>query len=247
MVILSSSYSPWRGYFYCLAPKDPLFKGRLTGYFGEYQVCLGYGFAPGPIKRKFLYRTWWGARQMINKLILSWLIFGLILLLYSHSHNHNDINHKSNTMYTQMQNTGGLCRFRYERVYELLASVHCDTRRETQFLKVFANHTMRTPPQRAAHLVRFKISFHLRWSEPDKLNRRRDDRKLNSLPQWANLNWLFSICSNSLDHLFQPWHLHTPAPFPVRGFIMTMVIVISFAHERKTAPNYYAPGLKRLE
>ena len=27
--------------------------------------------------------------------------------------------------------------------------------------------------------------------------------------------------------------IHTPASFPVKGFIMTMVIVISFAHERK--------------
>ena len=33
--------------------------------------------------------------------------------------------------------------------------------KETQFLKVYANHTMMTPPQRAAHLVMFKISIHL--------------------------------------------------------------------------------------
>ena len=39
-----------------------------------------------------------------------------------------------------------------------LNSVHCDTRRETQFLKVYANHTMLTPPQHAVHLVMFKIS-----------------------------------------------------------------------------------------
>ena len=32
-------------------------------------------------------------------------------------------------------------------------------------------------------------------------------------------------------------------PFPVWGFIITMVIVISFARERKTAPNDYAPEL----
>ena len=41
--------------------------------------------------------------------------------------------------------------------------------------------------------------------------------------------------------------IHTPASFPVWGFIMTMVIVISFARERKTAPNDFAPELKRLE
>ena len=37
--------------------------------------------------------------------------------------------------------------------------------------------------------------------------------------------------------------IHTLASFPVWGFIMTMVIVISFAHKRKTAPNDYAPEL----
>ena len=41
--------------------------------------------------------------------------------------------------------------------------------------------------------------------------------------------------------------IHASTQFPVLGFIMTMVIVISFARERKTAPNDYAPELKRLE
>ena len=75
----------------------------------------------------------------------------------------DEINHKSNTntySYSNIcANTGGLCHFRYERVYQRLALVHSDTRRETQFLKVFSNHTMLTPPQRAAHLLMFKISM----------------------------------------------------------------------------------------
>ena len=37
--------------------------------------------------------------------------------------------------------------------------------------------------------------------------------------------------------------IHTPAPISFLGFIMTMVIVISFARERKTAPIDYAPEL----
>ena len=37
--------------------------------------------------------------------------------------------------------------------------------------------------------------------------------------------------------------IHTPTTFPVWGFIMTMVIVIYFARERKTAPNDYTPEL----
>ena len=53
---------------------------------------------------------------------------------------------------------GRFCRFRYERIYWFLTSVHGDTKKETQFLKVFANHDMLTPYY-AAHLVMFKISF----------------------------------------------------------------------------------------
>ena len=41
--------------------------------------------------------------------------------------------------------------------------------------------------------------------------------------------------------------IHTPAPFPVWGFIMTIVIDISFARERKTALTDSAPEFKRLE
>ena len=39
-----------------------------------------------------------------------------------------------------------------------MSSVRSNTRRETQFLKVYAIHTMLTPSTRAAHLVMFNIS-----------------------------------------------------------------------------------------
>ena len=42
---------------------------------------------------------------------------------------------------------------------------------DTKFLKAYANHTMLTPPQRAAHFVMLKISIHLCRSRPEKLNR----------------------------------------------------------------------------
>ena len=41
--------------------------------------------------------------------------------------------------------------------------------------------------------------------------------------------------------------IHTPAPFSFLWFIMTLVIVISLAYERKTAPNDYVHELKNLE
>ena len=50
---------------------------------------------------------------------------------------------------------------------------------------------MLTPSQRAAYLVMFKITIHLRRARPEKLNRHRNVRKLNSVPPWSYLNWLF--------------------------------------------------------
>ena len=43
-----------------------------------------------------------------------------------------------------------------------------DTKRETQFLKVYANHIILTPPQLAAHLLVCRIST---GRDPKKLNR----------------------------------------------------------------------------
>ena len=48
---------------------------------------------------------------------------------------------------------------------------------------------------------------------------------------------LFKILKFSWPSLPGMTSFHTPAPFTVWGFIMTMVTVISFARERKTAPN----------
>ena len=71
-------------------------------------------------------------------------------------------------------------------------------------------------------------------------------RELNCLLAWSNINFQLTLFQNpqilmtissGLDLI------HTPAPFSVWRFIMTMVIVISFARERKTAPNDYAPEL----
>ena len=42
-------------------------------------------------------------------------------------------------------NTCGLCRFGYEWVYYFLPSTLGNTRRETQFIKAYANQNMQTP------------------------------------------------------------------------------------------------------
>ena len=104
-------------------------------------------------------------------------------------YNHDDISHTHNTKHTQIQNTlvktGGLCCFRYEWFINFwLLFVHM--RKETQFLKTYANHTIW--PQRRAHLVMSKIS--VGW-DSKKTNYIFQWQKLDSMPPWSNLNWLF--------------------------------------------------------
>ena len=124
-------------------------------------------------------------------------------VLYSHS----DINHNSNT------NRGGLFRFGYERVYSFLASVYGDTRRETQFLKANANHTMLTIPQRVVHFVIFKILILLCRSRSEKLNLHASTAEISTT--------VFSKSSNSQDHLFWAWHHPLSSLISCLGFIMT--------------------------
>ena len=111
--------------------------------------------------------------------------------------------------------------------------------------------TMLTPPPRMVYVVVSKISIHLRRSGPEKLNRRRRNdtklnsllqwQKLNSMPPWSNLNCLFFKILRTIS--FGHDVIHPPTTFPVWGFIMRVVIAISFAHERKTTFNDDAPGL----
>ena len=105
-------------------------------------------------------------------------------------------------IHMQIQNTyaiaGGLCCFSYERFINFwLRFMVTQGERHTilTMLTILSDH-----PQRAAHLVMFKISIHLCRSRPEKLNRRCNGRKLNSVPQWqklnslppwSNLNWPF--------------------------------------------------------
>ena len=53
----------------------------------------------------------------------------------------------------------------------------------------------------------------------------------------------FSKSSNSQDLLSRAWRHPHSSPISFLGFIMTMVIAVSFAHERKTVPKDYAPEL----
>ena len=103
--------------------------------------------------------------------------------------------------------------------------------------------SMLTPYPRTAHLVVFKISV---GGDPKNSTLRLSGRIPNYLPTWSNLNSQLTLFQNlRILRTISSWYdvIYTPATFPVWGFIMTMVIVISFAHERKTVPNDYAPEL----
>ena len=57
--------------------------------------------------------------------------------------------------------------FRYER---LLTSGLLRPEEKDTILKSLSYHSILTKPKRSAHLMEFKISIHLRWSGPEKLN-----------------------------------------------------------------------------
>ena len=91
----------------------------------------------------------------------------------------------------------------------------------------FMAYQQLTPPQRAVHLVMFKISV---GRDLQNSTACLNGRKPKSIFQRSKSNWsLFKILKFSW-----PFHdvINTPAPFPVWVFIMTMVIVISFVCER---------------
>ena len=123
-----------------------------------------------------------------------------------------------------------------------LTSVHRHGERDTIL-------TMLTPSPRAVHLVVFKISVS---KDPKILTTAAtvenstlcpNGRELNCLPPWSNVYHqltLFSKSLNSQDHHFRAWRHPHSSLISCLGFIMTIVIVISFARERKTAPNDYA-------
>ena len=108
----------------------------------------------------------------------------------------------------------------------------------------YANH-----PQRAAHLVisvgRDPKNPTTSFNGPNStlcLNGRNSTFCLHGLI-WTSQLILFQ--NPQILRTISSGHdvIYTSAPFPVWVFIITMVIVISFAHERKTVPNDYAPEL----
>ena len=110
---------------------------------------------------------------------------------------HKPINNNTNTN----RNTTGHCRHRYERVYFFQPSVTGDTRRDTQFLKAYANNTMLTLPP-------LSLPVEIRKSQPHASTA-------------ENSTIVFSKSSNIRTISSGHDVIHTPATFPVWGFIRT--------------------------
>ena len=139
----------------------------------------------------------------------------------------------------------------YERIY-LLLDFSSSTRGERD--TILTMQTILSDPTNVRRILWClrspsveirKTQLHLQRA---KSNSQLNSRELNHLPPWKKTQlsasmvqcqpstlW-FSKSSNSPPISFGHDVIHTPASFPVWGFIMTMVIVISFANEHKLYP-----------
>ena len=161
-------------------------------------------------------------RNTLNHMTVCRLLCCILLVAII---NRNNTYTNTNAGTIHRQKPAGRCCFRYERFINFLTSDLWHEERDTIL-------TMLTSPPRAAHLVVFTISIHLRRSRPESLT-------AASTLENSTL-WLHGpISTDSFQNpqilrTFSSGHdiIHIPAPFPLWGFIMTMVIVISVARER---------------
>ena len=139
------------------------------------------------------------------------------------NHNHNQLQqYIYKCKYREIQtyaNTGGLCWS------GLLASDFGSSTRGEIHNSYDTNYS-----QRAAYLAMFKISVCRDPKNPTTSSTAQIQLSTDSFPK----------SSNSQDHLFRAWRHPHSSPIFCQGFIMAMVIALSFARERKNVPNDYA-------
>ena len=127
--------------------------------------------------------------------------------------------------------------------------VHGNTRRETQFLKVYANHTMLTPSQCTAHLAMFlRTQFISAGQDPKKCTACLNGRKPNSRLQRSKSNWrLFKILRFSGLSLLGMKSSTLQPHFLSGGLLWQMVIIISFAWRHKLHLDWDLNGSKSYQ
>ena len=150
----------------------------------------------------------------------------------------------------------GLSCFRLEWFYSLLSSVLWHEERDT-ILKSLSWSYYANPTPNFWHITWcFRSQFIFTGWEPKNFTTATtienstlclELQKLEiyaSMVQFQLSTDSFSKSSNCQDHLFQAWRHPHSSPISCLGFIITMVIVISFACEHKTVPNDCAPELR---
>ena len=135
----------------------------------------------------------------------------------------------NHTIQNTVQNTQVTPLFRYDRFINFCVQFF-DTRRETQFLKVFRNHSMLTTPPTFGTSsgvldLNSSLPVEIRKIQPYAST----VETSTSQHHGRNSTEPFSKSSKFSARLFWAWR----HPHSCLGFIITMVIVISFAHERK--------------
>ena len=174
-------------------------------------------------------------RHVSGVLLCEWPHLSFVNYMYSwttvvYPHRYTNANRgKYKTQYKIHRQT---LLFRYER---LLTSGLSSTRGEREtILKSLSYHTMLTKLPTAWSDPNFSAS----WSDPN----------FNCLPKWQTTRLSayiaqsqlptdsFSKSSNSQDRRFRAWRHSQSSPISYLGFIMTIVIVIFFTHERKLYP-----------
>ena len=139
---------------------------------------------------------------------------------------------------------GGLYHFWYNRVYFFLPSAFGDTRRETLFIKAYANHTMLTPfPTQCLRSQLISAGRGQNWSDLIRYE------KLDRLLWQSNLNFrLFEnpkILKFSGPYLLSMTWITDLIYSNFRSLLLQMMIVISFPHGHASSPSYYNIWNKR--
>ena len=157
-------------------------------------------------------------------------------------HNHNSIISMTTVIHANTKHNRWTPFSRYETFINFWLRFF-DTRRETQFLSL-SYYTMLTTPKRSAHLeVQSQFLNLMIGSQLSASMAENSQLSVYMIHSQLPID-SFSKSSNSLHHRLRAWRHSHSSLISYLGFIMTIVIIISFAHERKTVPNICVPELR---
>ena len=129
------------------------------------------------------------------------------------------------------------CRFWYEQISFFQSSTIGDTRRATQFIRTYANHTMLTSPAARCNLQRLRSQLIYR-SRPKLI---RSDPKNSTVRLYSRLFKILKFSGPSLPGMTSPTHSiysnGASNPISCLGVYNDMIIVISFPRGHASTPS----------